>query len=48
MCDISVQIEPVHTDTFLSSQEVSATQSWALGGGGDMLKKEPKGVCLCF
>lgn len=23
MCDISVQIEPVHTDTFLSSQEVS-------------------------
>lgn len=31
MCDISVQIEPVHTDIFLSSQEVSVTRSWMPG-----------------
>lgn len=39
MCDISVQIEPVHTDILLSSQEVSAAQAWPRRG--TRLKKSP-------
>lgn len=32
MCDISVQIEPVHTEILLSSQEVSAAGAWPRRG----------------
>ena len=47
MCDISVQIEPVHADVFLSSQEVSACP--VLGAWRDLLRKrEPHSGFLCF
>lgn len=44
MCDISVQIEPTHTDLSLSSQEVSARP--VLGSRKDVLGKSPVGLLL--
>lgn len=45
MCDISVQIEPIHTDIFLSSQEVSACP--VPGQLERQAKKEPSSGFLC-
>lgn len=41
-CDISVQIEPIHTDILLSSQEVSARP--VLGARKDVLRKSSVGA----